>query len=112
MKKVLIFSLAYYPRVGGAEVALKEITGRIADIEWHLVTMRFSPADAAQERLGNVVVHRVGSGRFGYLSKIFFVPQAAKAAKKLHQTHQFSAAWAMMSYMLLPLMLARLNIPY
>ena len=58
MKKILIFSLAYYPRVGGAEVAVKEITDRLPDIEWHMLTMRFSAADAAEERLGNVMVHR------------------------------------------------------
>ena len=33
MKRVLIFSLAYYPHVGGAEVAIKEITDRISDIQ-------------------------------------------------------------------------------
>jgi hypothetical protein len=42
MKKVLIFSLAYFPKhVGGAEVAIKEITDRISDIEFHMVTNRF-----------------------------------------------------------------------
>ena len=34
MKRVLVFSLAYYPNfVGGAEVAIKEITDRIADVD-------------------------------------------------------------------------------
>ena len=42
MKRVLIFSLAYYPHVGGAEVAIKEITDRLAsrDMEFHLIAMR------------------------------------------------------------------------
>ena len=39
--RILIFSLAYYPQVGGAEVALKEITDRIPDIEFHLLTLQF-----------------------------------------------------------------------
>lgn len=111
MKKILIFSLAYYPRVGGAEVAVKEITDRIADIEFHMVTMRFFHADARQEQVGNVLVHRVGSGA-GYLSKILFVPLAALAARRLHRQERFDGAWAMMSYMLFPLVLANLRIPY
>ncbi len=111
MKKVLIFSLAYYPRVGGAEVAIKEITDRIGDIEFHLVTLRFSRADARDEKLGNVVVHRVGSGS-SYLNKVLFIPRAARFAKKLHQKEKFDAAWAMMSYMLLPVVLSGLPIPY
>lgn len=62
MKKVLIFSLAYYPHVGGAEVAIKEITDRLADIEFHIITMRFSAAEAEIEKVGNVLVHRIGGG--------------------------------------------------
>jgi len=112
VKKVLIFGLAYYPRVGGAEVAIKEITDRLGDIEFHLITLRFSPADAAQERLGNVVVHRVGSGSASYVAKMLFIPRAAAAAARLHAQEKFNAAWVMMSYMLLPLYFARLNIPY
>jgi len=42
MKKILIFSITYYPSyVGGAEVAIKEITDRNKDIEFHMVTLRF-----------------------------------------------------------------------
>lgn len=111
MKKILIFSLAYYPRVGGAEVAIKEITDRISDIEFHMVTMRFSAADALQEKIGNVMVHRVGS-RGSYLDKVLFVPRAALFARKLHKKEKFNASWAMMSYMLFPLVLSNLKIPY
>ena len=44
MKRILIFSLAYYPsNVSGAEAAIKEITDRIdpSDIEFHMVTLLF-----------------------------------------------------------------------
>lgn len=114
MKKILIFSLAYYPRVGGAEVAIKEITDRTSDIEFHLLTLRFSKDDAKEEKIGNVFVHRIGSGS-GYLSKIFFVPRAAVAAHRLHTENGFDAAWVMMSYMLLPVILLRalgVRLPY
>ncbi len=115
MKKILIFSLAYFPRVGGAEVAIKEITDRIPDIEFHLITLRFSPADARSETIGNVHVHRIGKGSDSYLSKIFFIPDAAAATIQLHAKEKFDGAWAMMSYMLFPLMLARVMgvlVPY
>ena len=55
-KKVLIFSLAYHPHVGGAEVALKEITDRITDVEFHMLTRRIR-GEAREERIGNVLVH-------------------------------------------------------
>jgi len=97
MKKVLIFSLAYYPHVGGAEVAVKEITDRIADIEFHMVTMRFSAADASQERVGNVLVHRIGRGS-SKIHKFLFQFYAAWVAHKLHKQEAFDAVWAVMAH--------------
>ncbi len=116
MKKILIFSLAYFPHVGGAEVALKEITDRISpsDIEFHMVTLRFDSGQAMEEKIGNVFVHRVGKSS-NYLSKILFIPRAARAAKKLHKQYQFDALWAMMTYMIFSVVLARLlglRLPY
>ncbi len=113
MKKVLIFSLAYYPQVGGAEVAIKEITDRVGDLEFEMVTLRFG-TESRVERIGNVLVHRVGYGG-KYLSKILYIPLAAAEAFVLHRQKKFDAAWAMMSYMVLPLMFLRVlgvQIPY
>ena len=45
-KKVLVYSLDYYPgAVGGAESAIKDITDRISpeEIEFHLVTLYYEP---------------------------------------------------------------------
>lgn len=129
MKRVLIFSLAYYPDfIGGAEIAIKEITDRIgpSDIVFHLITLRFDANAPKQSQEGNVIVHRVGWGRRGaraaqtftlpfYLSKIFFVPLAAIKAWRLHRAQPFDGLWAMMSYMLFPIVLLRMlgvKIPY
>jgi glycosyltransferase involved in cell wall biosynthesis len=111
-KRILIFSLAYHPHVGGAEIAIKEITDRLSDFEFHVVTLRFSRHDKKEEKLGNVMVHRVpavfGMGHFAYLSKIFFVVGAARKAQKLHTEKKFGAVWAMMTFMLFPTLVARL----
>jgi len=91
--------------VGGAEVAIKEITTRIStnDIEWDMVTMRFDKLHPKFERIGNINVYRIGGG-LGYLSKIFFVPQAALFALR----HKYDIFWGMMTYMLFPIVLTRL----
>lgn len=127
MKRVLIFSLAYYPTfVGGAEVAIKEITDRITDIEFHMITQRFDSTQPAEEKIGNVRVHRIGFGKKAataaetyslvfYISKILFIPLATWTAFRLHRRFHFNGAWAMMSYMLFPLVLLRflgVRIPY
>lgn len=117
MKKILIFSLAYYPsHVSGAEAAVKEITDRISenDYQFHLITLRFDTKTSLHERIGNVDVHRLGVGG-KYLSKILFIPYAAWYARTLHSKEQFSGMWALMTYMIFPVTLTRFlgtNIPY
>ena len=61
-RKVLIFSLAYYPRyIGGAEVAVREITQRIPAEEYSfdMITLR-GAGDPAFEKVGAVNVYRIG----------------------------------------------------
>jgi len=97
-KRVLIFSLAYFPRpVGGAEIALKEITDRINDIEFHLVTLRFDPALPKKERIGNVHVHRIGFGG-SKASKLLFQFHAPIYASLLHRMSAFDCTWAIMAH--------------
>lgn len=99
MRNILIFSLAYYPRVGGAEVAIKEITDRIRPeaMQFHMVTHRFDARAPREERIGNVFVHRIGGGS-SLLSKFSFQFAAAFAAAGLHRTHRFDGTWAMMAH--------------
>jgi len=109
-KKILIFSLAYYPHfVSGAEAAIKEITNRIdpKNIEFHMITLLFDKKSPKYEKIDNVHVHRVGFGSL-YLSKILFIPLSALTGIKLHKKHHFDALWAMMTYMLLPVVLMRM----
>jgi glycosyltransferase involved in cell wall biosynthesis len=113
VKRILIFSLAYFPHVGGAEIALKEITDRITDVEFNMLTLNFG-GEPGEEKIGNITVHRLGNGA-SYFSKILFIPRAAFAARAMHQALHFDVFWAMMSYMLFPIVLLRfmgLRVPY
>ena len=112
MKKILIFSLAYYPKhYGGAEVAIKEITDRIPpnEIEFHLVTNRFDSTLPKESQEGHVHVHRIGIAtkeptmadlkKFPLaLNKVLFQFLAAWKAVQLHKKHQFDGTWAMMAH--------------
>ena len=62
MKHILVFSTAYFPLVGGAEVAMKEITDRITDIRFDLVCAKIRPGLPSIEHIGNITVHRAGFG--------------------------------------------------
>lgn len=111
MKRILIFSLAYYPDVvGGAEVALKEITDRISpeDVEFDMVTLRFDSTLPKFERIGNVNVHRIGFARTSphiadlvrfplTLNKYLFPFLGFLKAQSLHRKNHYDAAWSMMA---------------
>ncbi len=110
MKKILIFSLQYYPLVGGAEVAIKEITDRLGDeFEFHMVTLGYDSALPRQEKIGNIQVHRIGftakSPKIEDLRKLplklnkqYFQIAAAQKAAALHAKEKFDATWAMMAH--------------
>jgi glycosyltransferase involved in cell wall biosynthesis len=112
MKKILIFSLTYYPSlVGGAEVAIKEITDRIdpRDYEFHMVTLRFDANLPKVEKVGNVTVHRIGFAKPSptaedlrkfplHYNKYIFQFSAAWEAIKLHRKNHYHGIWAMMAY--------------
>lgn len=112
VKRILIFSLAYYPKyVGGAEVAIKEITDRIdkADIEFHMVTLRFDASLPKIEQVGNVLVHRIGFVAKNpsmrdlkhfplVLNKFIFQLYAPFYALSLHKKYRYDGIWGMMAH--------------
>lgn len=110
VRKVLIFSLGYLPRaVGGAEVAIKEITDRMPDIEFHMVTNRYDSTLPKTEKIGNVLVSRIGIARRNptmadlkkfplNLNKPLFQFLAAWKAVWLHRQYRYDGIWAMMAH--------------
>ena len=112
MKKILIFSLNYYPRfIGGAEVAIKEITDRISpeEIEFHLLTLRFDSTLPRYEQIGNVHVHRMGFSKPSpsiselrsfplHLNKYLYQFFSPYVASRLYKKYHFDATWAMMAH--------------
>lgn len=109
-RRVLIFSLAYFPKfVGGAEVAIKEIADRLPSYEFDMVTLRFDGDLPREEKIGNVNVYRVGyGGRDVTPQNIPVVVRIMKIiapiifyikAKRLHAHEQrnYEMVWAMMA---------------
>ncbi len=90
-KKILIFSIAYAPFFGGAELAIKEITDRINDIQFDMVTLRFNKKWPKFEKIGNVNVYRIDA------PKLFFPFLAFFKAVCLHRKNKYDAIWAMMA---------------
>jgi len=108
--KILIFSIAYFPHIGGAEVAIKEITDRISDFSWDMVTLNIdtkrnkekrnkeikklrdaNTTNAKLEKVGNINVYRISC------SKILFPFYAYRKAKELHKLNNYQIVWGMMA---------------
>lgn len=110
MKRILVFSLSYFPKhVGGAEVAIKEKTARMPEYEFHLVCLRYDSTLPKEEKIGNVFVHRIGFARPNpsmadlrkfplHLNKFLFQFLAAWKALQLHRRYTFDCTWAMMAH--------------
>lgn len=90
-KKILIFSFAYIPYVGGAEVAVQEITDRINDFHFDLITLRFDKNLPEAEKIGNTIVYRLKG------TKLLFPFISLFKALSLHKKYKYEIIWAIMA---------------
>jgi len=95
VKKVLIFSTNYLPNIGGAELAIKEITDRLPDIDFDLITPRYRVSLAKCEKIGRVWVYRVGLGT--RLDKFLIPITGFFKGLRLHREHAYDSVWCMMA---------------
>lgn len=94
-KKILIFSTAYLPLVGGAEVAVDEITKRLPNWQFDMVTAKIQRGLADFERIGNVNIYRVG---FGFSFDKFLLPfMGLLKAVTLNRKENYQIIWAIMA---------------
>lgn len=77
--KIAVFSLAYEPFVGGAEIAVKEIIKRLSDFDFQIFTHDF---------------RKYGHGK---LAKFFYIFRAWRAAERSYKREPFGAIWAIMA---------------
>ncbi len=110
-KRILIFSFVYYPRfIGGAEVAVKEITDRISpdEIEFDLIALRLDKKLPKHERIGNVNIYRIGfAGKrrisadslpwYLHVNKYLYPFLACIKASRLHTKRKYDAIWGIMA---------------
>lgn len=95
-KRILIFSPGYLPGIGGAEIALKEITDRLTEYEFEMITAKMDISDVKTEQIGNVLVHRIGFG-FVAFDKIFLAVFGSWYGMSLHKKKKFDAVWSLMA---------------
>ncbi len=95
-KNVLIFSTAYLPFVGGAEIAVKEITDRINDFEFDMITARLDKKLPNFEKIGKVNIYRLGFG-LKVLDKFLLPILGFLQATKLNKKRSYNIIWSIMA---------------
>tara|TARA_B100001964_G_C14174522_1_gene573157 strand:- start:116 stop:1261 length:1146 start_codon:yes stop_codon:yes gene_type:complete len=96
MKKILIFSLAYHPFVGGAEIAIKEITDHLPNNDYYLITNKFNKNWKDEEKIRNVKVIRLGDGK--KIDKYLYPFRAVIHAINLNKLVKFDFVWSIMAF--------------
>lgn len=95
--RILLLSTSYFPLVGGSELAIRNITERLPEYDFDMVTGRYAPDVAIAEQVGNVRVFRAG-GRWHRTSFIFpklLLPFImAVTAYRLARTHRYALVHA------------------
>jgi glycosyltransferase involved in cell wall biosynthesis len=95
-KRILVFSTAYLPFIGGAEVAIQQITERLLDLEFDMITARMDPSLLKFERIGRINVYRIGIGN-RLLDKLLVPFIGALKTLQLQRDHPYDAFWCMMT---------------
>ena len=94
--KIIIFSTAYLPFTGGAEIAVKEITDRINNVQFDIVTARLDGKLPKFEKIGNVNVYRIGFG-VSMLDKYLLPFLGFLKAYNLHKKNHYRVLWSIMA---------------
>lgn len=110
-KSVALFTFAYSPFEGGAEIAAREIITRLPQLRFTVFTHRFNVGWSPEESVDDhIEIIRCGPGRryagqegmtvqyYGrLLDKIAYVFRSYRAAERRHREQPFQVIWAMMA---------------
>ena len=90
--KILLFTTAFRPMIGGSEIALEEMVYRLPDIFFDIITPKYGNEYKKLEMGNNFCIHRVG---FGFKSaKIIFPILGFIKAWQLIISNKYSAVHA------------------
>jgi glycosyltransferase involved in cell wall biosynthesis len=97
-KKILLFTTAYRPFIGGSEVAIEEVVKRLPDVFFDIVTPRFKRGLPKLESGDNFRIHRVGWG-WSFDKLVFPISGFLYSRKLIKESnynffHVFQASWA------------------
>lgn len=94
-KRVLAFTIKYYPDFGPAEQAVADLARTMPDTEFHIITGRFKKNLLKFEKINNTYIYRLGLGL--KLDKYILALGGAFLARRLNKKYKFKFVWSVMS---------------
>jgi len=100
---VAVFSFAYSPFEGGAEIAAREIINRLEGLNFAIFTYKLDRDWLSEEDGHNYQIIRLGRGnrsrkKYGRIwNKMFYIFKAWRAAEEFHRRNRFQVIWAIMA---------------
>lgn len=91
----MIFSTAYFPLIGGAEIATQDITQSLREYSFDLICARLERDLPRKERIDRVNVYRIGFG--GRMDKYLLPFFGCWKALKLHRKKKYKGIWSVMA---------------
>lgn len=97
--RIVVFSIAYSPQVGGAEAAIQELMARMPEYDFVVIAAAYASDNSYRLVEGNVEVYRVGRqfASLGRIRNYFYIPLAILCALRLHIRNRFSMIWSIMA---------------
>ena len=95
MRRVAIFTTAYLPFIGGAEIAVDEITKRFRDFHFDIYTARLNRKLPVLEEFDHVTVYRLGFGF--YFDKWWLALMGQRKALEQHHKIPYDFIWGIMA---------------
>src|SRR3989338_952030 len=93
LTRILVFTTAYRPMIGGSEMALEEVVRRLPDIFFDIVTPKHKSSFNVFETGSNSNIHRIGVGA-GILDKIVFPVFGFFKAVSLMKNYNYNSVHA------------------
>lgn len=90
--KVLVFSTTYYPNEGPAERAMMELSKKMPQTQFHIITSRFSRENKKIETIDTDIVYRVGLGK--KIDKYMLPILGLLKAHKLNKENRYNFSWS------------------
>ena len=92
-KRILLFTTAFQPLIGGSEIAIESVARRLGDVFFDIITPKNRRSLKTVDSKNNICIHRIGFG-YEFIDKYLFPILGALRALHLMRAKSYAAIHA------------------